>query len=256
MIDTPTLLAYFGHHRCGTQWMKSILRGVSRIAGREVVIVHSGFEAPGSDLSAPIEDPSATFLCYVNADRRYLEKLGPLRGFHIVRDPRDIVVSAYYSHLYSHPKYGNLARHRDGLRSVPKDEGLLLEMESRERQFARMLSWDYDRDDVLELHMEDVTSDPQRALPEILAFLELGYDQGLDADTVAALVQSSDFSAIAGRPRGVEDVTSHFRKGVAGDWMEHFTEDHIAYFKAHYNDLLLKLGYESSPDWKPVNSSH
>jgi hypothetical protein len=52
-----------------------------------------------------------------------------------------------------------------------------------------------------------------------------------------------------GRAPGEEDVTSHYRKGVPGDWKLHFGPAHIDYFKQHYNDLLLKLGYEQSPDW-------
>ena len=52
-----------------------------------------------------------------------------------------------------------------------------------------------------------------------------------------------------GRERGVEDVTSHFRKGMAGDWINHFTREHTEAFHAHFGDLLIRLGYEESSDW-------
>lgn len=35
-------------------------------------------------------------ISYVNADFKYVKELDGLRGFHVVRDPRDIVVSAYF----------------------------------------------------------------------------------------------------------------------------------------------------------------
>jgi hypothetical protein len=245
-----TLLAYFGHHKCATQWINGIVAEVCSITGREQMI-HSGPRTFGRDLGAAIPRPEETFLCYVNADRRRVKRLGALRGFHMVRDPRDIVVSAYFSHLYSHPDYPSLVEHRERLRSASKEEGLLLEMDQRIYEFRMMLAWDYDRDDVLELQMEDVTADAPREVPRILSFLGLGADAGLDAETVAAIVDRNRFEVKAGRTPGTEDLHSHYRKGVAGDWVEHFTERHVEYFKERYNDLLLKLGYEDSPDWQP-----
>jgi len=130
-------------------------------------------------------------------------------------------------------------------------------MDQRVYEFRMMLRWDYGRDDVLELQMEDVTADAQREVPRILSFLGLGPEDGLDAEATAAIVERNRFEAKAGRSPGTEDPHSHYRKGVAGDWVEHFTERHVAYFKDRYNDLLLKLGYEQDPDWnRPLRSAH
>ena len=52
-----------------------------------------------------------------------------------------------------------------------------------------------------------------------------------------------------GRKQGEEDVKSHYRKGVAGDWVNYFDEKHRRAFKEKYNDLLIKLGYETTSDW-------
>jgi hypothetical protein len=52
-----------------------------------------------------------------------------------------------------------------------------------------------------------------------------------------------------GRERGVENVASHYRKGVAGDWANHFTRVHAEAFAAHFDDLLIRLGYEESSQW-------
>jgi hypothetical protein len=159
------------------------------------------------------------------------------------------VVSAYFSHLYSHPLFGKLEEHRERLRSVPIDEGLMLELESRKYQFRMMLEWNYHRPEVLELRMEDVTTNAAEEVPRIMAHLGLGRADGLTRKRLARIVASHDFTALAGRPVGEEDVTSHYRKGVAGDWATHFTSEHIEYFKAHYGELLLLLGYEKSNDW-------
>ena len=39
------------------------------------------------------------------------------------------------------------------------------------------------------------------------------------------------------------------RKGISGDWKNHFSEKNIAAFKLVAGDALLSLGYELNSDW-------
>jgi hypothetical protein len=72
----------------------------------------------------------------------------------------------------------------------------------------------------------------------------------IPASEVKAIVNRRDFRKLSGgRKKGHENVHSHYRKGTPGDWVNHLTCDHIARFKAEYNDLLLLLGYESDANW-------
>ena len=52
-----------------------------------------------------------------------------------------------------------------------------------------------------------------------------------------------------GRTRGQEDPTSFFRKGIAGDWRNVFTEQDKVLFKKEAGDLLIRLGYEKDDSW-------
>ncbi len=61
------LVAYFGHHKCATQWMRRVVADVCPAIGREQVIFN-GVQDFDKDLGAAIADPGATFLCYMNAD--------------------------------------------------------------------------------------------------------------------------------------------------------------------------------------------
>jgi hypothetical protein len=248
VADMSGLLAFFGHHKCATQWMTGIIADICSMIDRYPVI-YSSARKFGRDLGAAIAEPASTFLCYTNADIRFIRRIRGMRGFHMVRDPRDVVVSSYFSHLYSHPEFGDLADYRRSLQAIPKEHGLLLEMERRSLQFRLMRSWNYEQENVLELRMEDVTADPHGYIQKIAGFLGLDAHPGFDAARVADIVDGHAFEVKAQRPVGVEDVHSHYRKGVAGDWRNHFTEEHVAYFKEHYGDLLLQLGYETSPHW-------
>ena len=44
-----------------------------------------------------------------------------------------------------------------------------------------------------------------------------------------------------GRRAGVEDTASHYRKGVAGDWENHFDDEVTATFREVTGDLLEAL---------------
>jgi restriction endonuclease Mrr len=69
-------------------------------------------------------------------------------------------------------------------------------------------------------------------------------------ELVLGTVYAQRFETITkGRARGVENVMSHYRKGVAGDWINHFTRQHAEAFEASFGDLLTRLGYEEDSDW-------
>ena len=250
--SSERLFVYFGHHKCATQWMRRIVTHVCRQIGREPITVNSWPQFQES-VGAVADNPSKTFLVCGNAEQRYVPHLSELdtgfRGFHIVRDPRDIVVSAYFSHLYSHKPFEGLAERRARLEAVPKSEGLLLELENRQYEFRAMLEWDYHQPNVLELRMEDATTAAADEVPKIMEFLGLGERNGLTSKRLRRIVADNEFNVLAGRPPGEEDVKDHYRKGVSGDWVNHFEAEHVDYFKQRHGELLIKLGYEQDDNW-------
>ena len=66
----------------------------------------------------------------------------------------------------------------------------------------------------------------------------------------AQAVSSASFEKLSkGRERGQEDVTSFYRKGIAGDWKNYFTERDKEIYKEEAGELLIRLGYERDLDW-------
>ncbi len=170
------LRVFFGHHKCATGWVDNILMEVCFHMGINFHMAHlpSHFMSYGG-MTQLVEKRKIDFLAYTNADAEYLKGFDFFRGFHVVRDPRDILVSAYYSHLYSHGTKGweVLEAHRQNLKSVSKEEGLFLEMEFSRPNFEEMLRWDYNQDNVLEVRMEDLTAYPLEVFMRIARFLEI-----------------------------------------------------------------------------------
>lgn len=293
--DFP-LRAYFGHHKCATGWTVTILREICFHMGIHFKIVNRpvDFESYGS-LTNLVDAEKVDFLAYSNAMAEHTEDLPLKKGFHVVRDPRDVLVSAYFSHRHSHPitdNWPDLAEHRKKLQALSKSEGLQCEMEFSQQVFEDMNRWDYEQDHILELKMEELTADPLRGFVQIARFLGIldntprnGIQRAaqtaqmrmnrwnqkgrrfmpgnlpmfpfprqrfhhIPRREVERIVTKHSFSNMTdGRKRGQEDRTSHYRKGVPGDWKNHFNNEHVRLFKKRYNDLLVKLGYESSEDW-------
>jgi hypothetical protein len=248
-MDPAPLRAFFGHHKCGVSWISRIIDGVCATAG--LTIAHHHYENLfDGDISALRRAQPFDFWRYTNADVNFTRDL-EVFGFHVVRDPRDVIVSAYFSHLNSHAvdNWPRLRHFRPYLRSLPKHDGINADMEFCAIFLSHMLSWDYCRPNVLELRFEDLIADQSRQFDRIFRFLKIVPEQ-LDSDMLDQIVQLNSFQVLSGgREPGEQDVHHHYRRGTPGDWRSHFDESNVDYFKKLYNPLLLKLGYESREDW-------
>ena len=282
--DFP-LLAFFGHHKCASTWIHRILGDFGRHAGLKHSYLYDETNFDG-DLARYVRENGTQLISYVNAETKHIGGLPPLRAFHVVRDPRDLLVSAYFSHLHSHPTkaWPELIPHRERLKSVSKTEGLILEVQFLDFAYNAMREWDYDRPDTLELRQEELTRAPYDGFLEIFRFLGVldpsDFDKaararhwrhvarnvaaerlpGLSrwhrpirqfpAEPLLGIVYEHRFDKLAGgRPAGDEDVKSHYRKGTPGDWRNHFDADVMAAFKERHGDLVTLLGYEKTDDW-------
>jgi len=222
-----------------------------------------------------IENADNEALSILDANRNY-------RGFHVIRDPRDIVVSGYFSHRYSHPVSADRLpwqwAHRLRLESLPDiEDGLLAEIEYCATYFERLRAWNYHHPRILECRYEEMIRDPLQAFGQIFAFLEipLAHPGAVLAVGMAGgwlrhklwgvciqrfsrfpepllrviLWRNSFRRRSGGRRAGSEDTKHHYRKGIAGDWRNYFSPCVKDAFKACYPDLLITLGYEENNLW-------
>lgn len=245
---TP-LLAYFGHHKCGSIWIGHVIRGVCERTGLRLVHHDRESQFQGDINTLRARDPF-DFWIFSNADINFVRDVA-VRGVHVVRDPRDLIVSAYFSHRYSHPEEGwpRLRHYRRYLQKLSKRDGLLAEIEFSAGTLAHLLIWDYQQPNILEVRFEDLVRADQSTFQRIFDFLRL-LPAPLDRENLRQIVEQYSFRNLSGgRAPGQEDLQSHYRKGQPGDWRNHFEPVHIEYFRKLYNPVLLKLGYEIREDW-------
>jgi hypothetical protein len=97
-----------------------------------------------------------------------------------------------------------------------------------------------------EVRYEDLLENPEEEIKRILRFLGAEADE----ESTRQCIEAGSFERwTKGRERGQEDSSSFFRKGVAGDWQNVFTEKDKEIFKEMAGDLLIKLGYEHDKEW-------
>lgn len=277
------LLAYFGHHKCASTWIHRILAEATRVMGLRHAYLHNPAQF-GGDLAGYVARNRLDVISYVNADATQTSEVQIDKGFHVIRDPRDLLVSAYFSHLRSHPTedWPELEPHRDRLQRAAKSDGLMLEFEFSSPVIDQIAGWDYEQPNVLELRQEDVTKAPYDHFLRIFDFLGLlddaDYTKGdrirydlrtawnaiaarapavptyplrqLPGERLLGIVYEFRFAKISGgRKRGTEDEESHYRKGTPGDWRNHFDPPLLEAFQERYGDLVVDLGYETDRDW-------
>lgn len=90
--------------------------------------------------------------------------------------------------------------------------------------------------------------------PLILVEAAKNSDVVIDPIRVKEVSAKWDYRTAAnGREKGVEDKCSHFRKGVAGDYKNNFSEFHNALAKKYLGQWLITLGYETSIVWGGIS---
>lgn len=231
---------YLGHHKCATNWMRAFIRPVCELA-------FYNYQARQGDRSSDILDPDRphTFFIYVNATPAVLASVPDhALGFHLIRDPRDVLVSDYFSRKHSH-RAGSPGKQvlRDYLLSHGLEDGLL-HMLDHCNYFKQIRDWPLgERSNILTVRYEDMLADEQGTFRRILEHLALEIGER----ELTRIRKACSFKRLSGgRERGEEDQTHHFRKGVAGDWVNYLVPGSAIReaFYARYGDLTEKLGYE------------
>jgi len=186
---------------------------------------------------------------YLRSEPAYLQFFAEhpqVLSFFVYRDPRDRLISSIFYAVDIHKAH---AQH-DFYASLPmaeritaaiqgRDEPGLLHLPNVREQYQRYLDW-LTCPLVLCLRFEDLIQQPDRSLSAILDFIE---SRGFHIPTPRQ-------KALAVIKEAIQPKKSPtFRKGKAGGWREHFTEEHKRLFKAVAGEVLIQLGYERDNDW-------
>ncbi|PIQ85250.1 MAG: hypothetical protein COV74_09850 [Candidatus Omnitrophica bacterium CG11_big_fil_rev_8_21_14_0_20_45_26] len=238
----------FSHHKCATKWTGQILEalcdelewncfwGYRPITDTELSNLEKKYHVIFFHRSEPGDFPG-------KFDGKNF------KGFHVIRDPRDILVSQYFSHMQSHElnRYTqDIEADRAYLNTHSKEEGLLYMMEYS-RHFIKTMAcferWPFDDGRLLELKFEDLVKDPFQQWQRILTFIEMPVGN----QVLEKILARYSFKALQSRQK--DKSLSHYRSGRHRDFEDHFTPRIKAAFKEKFGLLLVRLNYETSHHW-------
>lgn len=234
--------------KTASQWFRNILRDpeVYRFTGlRPVPYVKKGLKEASFDQPFP----KRTICIHLYVDYpTYLSIPKPAnhKSFFVLRDPRDIVVSWYFSTKFSHPRMLYIAKLRDEMEDMSFVEGMNFCIDTLEDfgLFYAQRSWLSNKDETNNVKIfryEEFAEDNFTFLKKLFEFLRINMPQ----EKVDVLYEKNTFSRITGgRELGEEDEKSHYRKGVSGDWKNYFEPPIMDYFRQVTGDLLEVLQYE------------
>jgi len=181
------------------------------------------------------------------------------------RDGRDVVVSTYFfwtrlATKQNNPKvqrklaqiFGRLYGPSFDPDDIRANLPAFIEYEMTEapavrKNWAQHLEDWADRPNVGYVRYEDLLVAPAETLAPAL---ELAGGMPVDLEVVRLAEQRYTFArAAGGRQAGKESRASFRRKGVAGDWRQHFTREAGEVFDAYAGDALVEFGYAANRGW-------
>lgn len=228
--------------KSGSQWMKAVF-------DHPIVRAHSRlFTLPQIDYQSHPERgvPLATFVpgLYLSyPEYRRIPHRHPHRVVYMFRDPRDIVVSGYFSAIGTHRNTqdpeNEAARQR--MRELPQSEGLRFAVDQAALRIQEMATWlDLDDPDVATFRLEDNAVDPRGQLDRMLrhtgVILTAEELTALENDVSREALQRKDLETRAPGDEG------HYRK-TRKTHRELFTDEHYAAIEAVSPGLAKRLGY-------------
>ena len=233
--------------KCGSQWVRDVLTApeIIHFSG----VAHSGvtmdigfnklIDLPYNTFSGPIYGMSQwEWKCW---------KQDGDKAIVVLRDPRDLLVSLIYSILYSHSSDSFVDTYKNIILNLPDEDRFDFMMLTFGGSAARMfLTWsDALSDSSMLIKYEDLIENQFSEFSHILKWL--GWN--VPNDTLHAVINRLSFKNRSGRAPGIENKFSHYRKGVSGDWKNHFSRRHGQLWESLFPGLLKAIGYETDNDW-------
>jgi hypothetical protein len=232
--------------KAGSQWMSAIFGDPRMKAATGLVRMPQRHYEYGEHVS---RFPKGCFVpgLYVSYQtfQNFIEKPKKYRVIYVYRDPRDLVISAYYSTLKTHEPTPPVARLRDRLKKMTRTEGIAYMIKYNDK-FSVMRSWlelGTEDPNIIFIKFEDITSRPLENFRRILDHCGFAMSDDVLQDML------SDYTKENMRSRDLarrEDKSESHYRFKSSTYRLEFTEEHHRLFADVTGDLIDVLGYPRS----------
>ncbi len=175
----------------------------------------------------------------------------------VLRDGRDVMISFYYQSLFANERFNSrlveITRRElqfDDYDDIKKNLPRFIEYKFTTRKHPRFTWSDFINDwldkDAAFIRYENLLQDPVEELAQALYVVK---KNGPDRKILEQIVEKYSFETMSKRKQGEENKHSFLRKGIAGDWKNHFSKEAREVFNSFAGNELIKLGYEDDERW-------
>ncbi len=252
-LTDPRVLCLGTHHKTGTVWLQRVFRTISRALSIPCSYIFN----KSADQLIPADGRVILFSssCRFRTD---LLSRADARFLHVIRDPRDVLLSGMRYHQVCgefgeklvHMKRDDLGglSYQEHIRSLPDDEAkLLFEMEERHADTLReMRAWDYARANNIEMRYETLMQDHETtAFKKVLR--AMGFD-GKELTRAAKIFwRKSLFGGMAEEGAHDARVQTHVTSGKIAQWRTKLPRRIAEIYAERHGQDLVALGYEPHP---------
>lgn len=179
---------------------------------------------------------------------------------YLIRDGRDVLLSFYF-HRYRtlQTKYRNQT-----IKWMKQTYGKEIDMQDVQTYLPRFIesemltpsiitqNWPnhvqgwMNKPSVSLVKYEDLLTKPIEVLQYIHRELK---GSEIDENIVHNIVERYSFKSMSGRKSGDENLKSFLRKGISGDWQNHFNKEAADIFNEYAGTVLFDTGYEQDKNW-------
>jgi len=250
----PRILCVGTHHKTGTVWMRRVWRLIGEALDIPFVPVHN----PAKWQKIP-DTGRAIVVNWAGAFAPDLFDMPEARFLHIIRDPRDVLLSGARYHETSpgrQERFLHGARadldgrsYQEHLQALSTAEAKLeFEMQNMHlKTLKEMLAWPYGHPRAMDLRYEDLIADHNCAIfIDVLRFF--GFDQAEIEIARQIYYDNSLFGGLA-TDSGTGRTATHVSSGKARQWPSTLPPESAERYLDRHGDDLITLGYESDHGW-------
>ena len=177
------------------------------------------------------------------------------------RDGRDVLISQYYHSLFKNER-GNergvditrkelkFEDYSDIQKNLPEFMRYVYEVKKHPRfSYSDFVNKWADNKNIVHVKYEDLRANTNKAIQRIIYALA---GKNIALDDAKNISEEFSFENQSKRKAGKENIKSFMRKGIVGDWKNHFTPETRKLFSEYAGNELIKLGYEKDFSWVAV----
>ncbi|WP_282091534.1 sulfotransferase domain-containing protein [Epibacterium ulvae] len=250
----PRILCIGTHHKTGTVWMRRVWRMIGEALDIPFVAIHDPnkfHRIPEMD-RVIVANWAAQFApeLFARRDARFL---------HVIRDPRDVLLSGARYHESTSGRHERFLRqpdpalngksYQEHLRELKtEDEKLEFEMHRmHQRVLDEMMSWPYGHERAFDVRYEDLIEDTECKL-FVQALRFFGFNAS-ECDAAREIFFDNSLFGGLSSDSSQGRVAHHVKSGKARQWQNQLPVAVARnYLNRHGNDLI-SLGYENDHSW-------